>query len=185
MIRATARLSLFAIPALTFAAFARAQSAPAPESAGPTPAASAPSSAPLFPTGATYDEKADGNADLAAALKAAKRDGKRVLIDFGANWCPDCRALATFFNDPAVKPYLDARFHLVQIDVGRWNKQMELSRRFGEPTKAGLPAVVVLDRKGRIVVSTGDGSMANSRHSSADEVLALLKRWAEAKPVKS
>ena len=33
-----------------------------------------------------YDTAADGNQQIAAALKEAKADRKRVLLKFGANW---------------------------------------------------------------------------------------------------
>src|SRR4051794_25193406 len=41
-----------------------------------------------------YDEKADPHKDVAAAFAQAKQDSKYVLLDFGANWCLDCRVLA-------------------------------------------------------------------------------------------
>jgi hypothetical protein len=34
-----------------------------------------------------YNEKADAKADIAAALKLANRENKRVLLKFGGNWC--------------------------------------------------------------------------------------------------
>ena len=40
--------------------------------------------------------------DIAAALTAAATEHKRVLIDFGADWCPDCRVLGALFEDPQV-----------------------------------------------------------------------------------
>lgn len=126
-----------------------------------------------------YDDKADVPRDLAAALNTAKRDGRLVLLDFGANWCPDCRALGALFNDPKVKPFLDAHYILVPIDVGRWNKNMDLSKQYGEPTKAGIPAVVILGGDGRQHTSTGDGALANARTATPEQVLALLRLWAE------
>src|SRR5688572_26147747 len=53
-----------------------------------------------------YDEKADAPARVAEAFARAKKNGKRVLIDFGGNWCPDCRILAGVLNLPEVKSYV-------------------------------------------------------------------------------
>ena len=40
-----------------------------------------------------YDEKADGSQQIAGALEAAKKENKRVLLQFGANWCIWCHRL--------------------------------------------------------------------------------------------
>ena len=48
---------------------------------------------------------ADGH-PVGGALTAAKADGKHVLLDFGADWCPDCRVLGKLFEDPAVAPFV-------------------------------------------------------------------------------
>ena len=37
-----------------------------------------------------YPAPDQAKADLAAALKTAAQTHKRVLIDFGGNWCGDC-----------------------------------------------------------------------------------------------
>jgi len=163
--------------ALSSMAPLRGDSAPASAPAPASVPAGVPSAAAL-----PYDDKADAPRDLAAALKTAKRDGRLVLLDFGANWCPDCRALGALFNDPKVKPFLDAHYILVPIDVGRWNKNMELSKQYGEPTQAGIPAVVILGGDGRQHASTGDGALANARTATPEQVLALLQRWATPAP---
>src|SRR5690348_4124707 len=44
-----------------------------------------------------YDEQANADQDISAALALAKTDNKYVLLDFGGNWCPDCIVLARFY----------------------------------------------------------------------------------------
>jgi thiol-disulfide isomerase/thioredoxin len=100
-----------------------------------------------------------------------------VLLDFGANWCPDCIVLARLFEDGAVKPYLTANFHLVRVNVGRSDQNQNLCAEYGNPTGKGIPAVVVLDPKGRVLASTNGGELANARTATAREILEHLKRW--------
>src|SRR5262249_40266154 len=69
-----------------------------------------------------YDEDANANDAIAQALTLAKADHKRVLLDFGADWCPDCQVLAQLFDDAQVKPFLDDHYHVVRINVGQWDK---------------------------------------------------------------
>ena len=129
-----------------------------------------------------YNEKADPAQDIAAALKQAKADHKRVLLDFGANWCPDCIVLALHFGNAQVKPFLDQHFVMVQIDVGKWDKNLKISEHYGNPIKLGIPAVVVLDENGKQIASTADGSLASASTSKPQEILAYLKQWAAASP---
>src|SRR6187397_1421987 len=84
-------------------------------------AGQAPVPAPA-PAPALVYPPSDSAADIAAALRAAKQDGKHVLLDFGADWCPDCRVLGKLFEDPTVAPVAEASFHVVHIDVGRRDK---------------------------------------------------------------
>src|SRR6478672_8222530 len=55
-----------------------------------------------------YDEQANATAQVDAAFKRAKQTGKRVLIDFGGNWCPDCRILAGVMKLPEVRSFIDS-----------------------------------------------------------------------------
>jgi thioredoxin-like negative regulator of GroEL len=130
------------------------------------------------PTAGPYNEKADAKQDIAAALVLAKADKKNVLIDFGANWCPDCLVLSTLFDDSTVKGYREANFHVVQVDVGRFDKNLDVSTQYGNPIGKGIPAVVVLAPDGHMIDSTADGALESARHATPAEILGYLKKWA-------
>jgi thiol:disulfide interchange protein len=140
----------------------------------PPRAGAAPQGAPAGP----YDEKADAARDISAALASARTDRKNVLLDFGANWCLDCVVLSKIFDDKSLKPYLDANFHVVKIDIGRGEKNQDLVRKYGNPIAKGVPAVVVLDPAERIVASTKGGELESARSASVEDILAYLKKWA-------
>src|ERR1700761_171244 len=38
------------------------------------------------------------HADVAAALKRARLEHKRVILDFGGDWCGDCQVLDIYFH---------------------------------------------------------------------------------------
>jgi thioredoxin 1 len=38
-----------------------------------------------------YSATADAHADIAQAIRTATHEHKRIILDFGGNWCGDCR----------------------------------------------------------------------------------------------
>ncbi len=140
------------------------------------PATSAtPSSAPVVL--GDYDSSADARADLKEALAAAAKDGKPVLVDFGATWCPDCVMLGRLGTKPQVAPLL-AGFHVVSVDVGRFDKNLDIAHRLTVNLQtSGIPALVVLDAKDKVRTTTNDGSFAEARTMSPGDFAAFLKRW--------
>jgi thiol:disulfide interchange protein len=132
-----------------------------------------------------YDPQAEGFPLINLALKEAQTEYKRVLLDFGANWCPWCHRLHQVFTaDDAVRRKLAASYVVVMIDV---NKRKGLARnaavneKYGNPIRAGLPVLVVLDAGGQPLVTQETGAFEKSGQTEADDpakVLAFLEQWA-------
>src|SRR5690349_25025679 len=78
-----------------------------------------------------YDEQADAHVQLANAIAAAKPGHKYVLLDFGGNWCPDCRVMAGVLAMKEVAPAIKRDFEFVTIDVGRFNKNLDIPAAYG------------------------------------------------------
>jgi len=129
-----------------------------------------------------YDQHADAHKDILTALTEARADGKLVLLDFGANWCLDCIVLSHLFEDKTVHPFLDDNFHVVSIDVGNWDRNLDVSQQYGSPIDNGIPAVVILTGSGDVIASTKSGALADARTATAREVLDYLKGWVAQKP---
>jgi thioredoxin 1 len=109
-----------------------------------------------------YDETANAAADLQRALTAAQANRNEVLLVFGANWCPDCRALDKALHGSS-HALIAGRFQVVKIDVGRFDKNLDVANQYGNPIKMGIPAVVVLTADNHIVYSSKAGELANAR----------------------
>lgn len=127
-----------------------------------------------------YDSTANARQDIDAALRESRSDHKLVLLDFGANWCLDCLVLDRLLKDSTVAVYLGANFRVVHVDVGRFDRNLEISRAYGSPIEGGVPAVVVLSPTGDVVASTKDGSLASARSATAAQILRLLNSWVAA-----
>ena len=57
-----------------------------------------------------YPDGAQAEADISAALAKAAKEKKRVLLDFGGNWCGDCQVLEFYFHDPANRNLLQSNY---------------------------------------------------------------------------
>jgi thiol-disulfide isomerase/thioredoxin len=125
-----------------------------------------------------YDPNRDAKADIDAALALSRVDGKRVLVDFGADWCPDCLVLDKLYHTPTVEPVLSQGYHVVTVDIGPGDRNFDLSQRYGNVIENGIPALVVLDAHGAVLTTTGDGSFASARTMMPSQVRNYLRRWA-------
>jgi thioredoxin 1 len=126
-----------------------------------------------------YDEKADAGADVQHALASAHADHRKVLLVFGANWCADCRALDKAMHGRS-QSLIAARFDVVKIDVGNFDKNLELANRYGNPIAKGIPAVVVLAPDNHVLYSTKDGELANARQMGDQGIYDFLSTKAAA-----
>jgi thiol-disulfide isomerase/thioredoxin len=54
-----------------------------------------------------------------------------VLVDLGGNWCGDCRILAATMELPEMKRFIDQHFVVVSIDVGRFDKNLQIPAKYG------------------------------------------------------
>jgi len=118
-----------------------------------------------------YVSHANARADIQAALLEAQADHKFVLLDFGANWCPPCHELRSLFDTPHAASYLQANFHLVYIDVGRFDRNGDVVRKYGFVTSQGIPALTVLASSGE-VIAVARGKAVDV--SSGDDVVRFL-----------
>ena len=122
-----------------------------------------------------YDEGADAKAQIATALHEAAAAREPVLLIFGANWCPDCRAL-----DHALKTGRNAelmtRFKVVKVDVGHFDHNVDISTAYGNATKKGIPSAVIVSPQNKILFMTRAGELADARSMSDDGIYEFFTK---------
>jgi len=127
-----------------------------------------------------YDESANADTAVDAAFARAKRSGKRVLIDLGGNWCGDCIVLANLMQLPELKPFLAAHFEIVSVDVGRFDKNLQIPARFGITKRLeGVPSVIIAEPDGHFVNEGRIAALADARHMSPQAIADWLAQWAK------
>jgi len=135
------------------------------------------------PAGADiYPAPDQARADIAAALKTAAATHKRVLLDFGGNWCGDCQVLNIYFHDSTNWPILQANFVLVDVNIGRFDANVDLAERYGVPLHKGVPALAVLSSSGKLLYSQTGGQFEDMRHMESTALTKFLIQWKPVKP---
>ena len=129
------RLASVALALFPLAPFAHAED--------PKPAQQKPAETPV------YDESAVASVDIKAAIARARKENRRVLVQWGANWCGWCRLLhATMAKDKDVAKKLLYEYDVVRVDVGRFDKNTDLAAEYGV-TLESIPRLTILDADGK------------------------------------
>lgn len=121
-----------------------------------------------------YDESADAGEDIERGVVAARTGNKLLLLNFGANWCDECRALEVAWQRPENRAMIDDKFVRVMVDVGNWDKHGQIIADWGSPTEGGIPAIVVANTEGAVLFSTKDGQLTRVRSMSREETVAFF-----------
>lgn len=124
-----------------------------------------------------YDANADAKAEIKQALAGAAKEHKRVLLVFGANWCYDCHVLDLAFQRPELASVLKQSYEVVHVDVGEYDKNMDLAQQYEVPLKKGVPALAVLDSKGKLLYSQQGGEFEKARSLAPEDLMAFLNKW--------
>ena len=126
-----------------------------------------------------YPPVAQAAGDIDAAIKQAAAEKKRVLVDFGGDWCTDCKILDINFKRPENAELLKAKFVVVHVNVGNRgiDENFAIAERYGIPLKKGVPALAVLDAKGKVVYAQKNGEFESMRSMDPASVHQFLERW--------
>jgi thioredoxin 1 len=134
-----------------------------------------PLQAPANPNPQLYRADANAAQDIRRALATAAKQHKNVLLDFGGNWCIDCHVLENAFHQPRIAPLLNSNYIVVHVDVGKYDKNLDLAKKYHVNLEKGVPSLAVLDAMGKVLYATGDFERAHLM--SEDDVIQFLDKW--------
>jgi thioredoxin 1 len=124
-----------------------------------------------------YPDPSQAKPDLAAALKTAAHTHKRVIVDFGGNWCGDCQVLDIYMHNARNRPILESNFVLVHINIGRMDENLDIAERYGIPVTLGVPALAVLSSSGKILYGQRGGQFSHMGQMEPSAVTRFLVQW--------
>lgn len=131
-----------------------------------------------------YDPKADADLQLAAAAAKARRDGTRILLMFGGDWCGWCHRLHALFDTNAeIRKLVREEYVLVPVDLESPHADRLLRRckaglvERGDTNSVGYPFLAVLDADGQVVTQQRTGPLEEGDHHDPKKVRDFLARW--------
>ena len=124
-----------------------------------------------------YPENVDAKAEIAEALANAAKTHRRVILVFGGNWCYDCHALDAAFRSAEIAPIVNKNFVVVHVNIGEYDKNLDLADKYDVPLKKGVPASAVLGSDGTLLYSQKQGEFESAKRISKEDVVAFLEKW--------
>lgn len=121
-----------------------------------------------------YEEGADASARIAEAVARAKVANKRVLLQYGANWCGWCYKLHDLFSqDEGIRSVLNAEYEVVLVNT---EDNKDIASHYGTEIQ-GIPFLSVLDADGNKLVDQETGALEEGAYHVPARVLAFLEQW--------
>ena len=128
-----------------------------------------------------YSDTANAREDIAEAIRTAAKTHKRVLLDFGGNWCVDCLILNYYLHQSPNLKILEDNFVLVHVQVSQVPDQMtlntDIATKYRVSLKHGVPVLAVLDDHGQLLYSHVNGGFDAEVRSDPTTVTRFLNQW--------
>ncbi len=161
---------MFLSMALSLALQVSPQAAPAP----------APAATPR-PAPKTYNDTADAQQSIDAAVKLAAEDRIPVLVNWGTNGDERCTKFVALRRNPDLGKFFADEYRIVYVDVGHGDKNLDVAKRYQATIVAdSLPALTVLDDTGKVLAQASSRALQSDSDPAAfdpEKVSAFLTRY--------
>jgi thioredoxin 1 len=124
-----------------------------------------------------YPAGVDAHKEIAEAVATAAKAHKRVLLIFGGNWCYDCHVLDEAFHTPEIAPTLNRNYVVAHIDIGEYDKNLDVAKKYEVPVERGVPAAAVLESDGKLLFSQKNKEFEKAQSLAPEDILAFLNKW--------
>jgi len=133
---------------------------------------------PLASVPTVFDPGADALYSIKSALSTAKRENKRVLVEFGANKCDSCSLLnAAFTQDAEIAAVFQKAFVLVLVDL---ESNQKVVARYIDDARERVPFLALLNREGKVLKRQRTDQLGSGSKLDVGKVKEFLHQWASA-----
>ena len=122
-----------------------------------------------------YDGKEYSSEEVKLFIENTIDGSMQPIIIFGGNWCPDCRIFDGTLQMPTIKKFVDEKFKILHIDVGRYDINMNLLELFGIPPEKGVPRVLVFDLERKLINNSSTTEWTTARDRDPQEIFNFIQ----------
>jgi thioredoxin 1 len=132
-----------------------------------------------------YNETADAKLDIKQAWTEATAAKKPLIVVFGANWCGDCKMLEYSMQKGASAALMAQDFKIVKVNVGRFDKNVDVAKAYGVSLEKGIPAVAIISTNYQVIYVTREGELADARKMGDQGIYDFFKKVTTAPAAKN
>jgi thioredoxin 1 len=71
---------------------------------------------------------------------------------------------------------LSKDFQVVKVNVGHFDKNLDIAKTYGVPLQMGIPAVAIISTNNQVLYVTREGELANARKMGDNGIYEFFKR---------
>lgn len=125
-----------------------------------------------------YNPNANAKADIAAAIKKAKAEGKHVMIQAGGNWCGWCILFDKKVQaESTLKKALDDNYVSYHLNFSKENRNEAVFASLGYPERFGFPVFIVLDGNGKRLHTQNSVYLEEGKGHNAKKIMGFFRDW--------
>jgi len=125
-----------------------------------------------------FDSYADFKTDLSAALEQSSKQNKKVIIEYGGDWCIWSERIYSVLEKPKFKKFIDDNFIFIRCYVGRdWESSFSETIEFLEIES--VPYFSLLDSTGKFIANQETETYEILWFYNERKLFGLFKEWAK------
>ncbi|HWA21270.1 MAG TPA: thioredoxin family protein [Caulobacterales bacterium] len=123
-----------------------------------------------------YDPRRDPKADISAASVRATKEGKRILVIAGGDWCVWCKILdRALAQDSEVMAEVAQTFVIVDVNMSRENTNSGFFRNYRKAP--GYPDFLILESDGSFLGAQDTSKLERGDGYNRKSLIAFARRW--------
>ena len=80
-------------------------------------------------------------------------------------------------HNPELAALIARYYVIVKVDVGRYDKNLDVAEKYRVPIKHGIPALAVPDSRGALLYVMDQGQFDDAQHMSYESIREFFVKW--------